>query len=140
MTAPRLASPVQELARLRAENDRLRALIVASDPATEPGYWLALFRDGHRADIDAAYRQGRADLEAEYAADWRSIAEPVAHPKRYAQASAQRRMRAAEAGQRRDAAEHERAFVARAHNTHDRNRTDVQRSTVHLYPREAGAE
>lgn len=130
MTGSTLASPVQELARLRAENDQLRALVVASDPADTPDYWRSLFADGHQADIEAAYRQGQADLAAEYAADWASMTEAIVHPER----GADRRVRAAEAGQRRDASDHERTFVARAHNTADRDRTDVQRATVRLYP------
>jgi hypothetical protein len=64
------------------------------------------------------------------AASWAAVTETVVHPER----GAARRVRAAEAGQRRDAARHERAFVNRARNTPDRGRNDVQRATVRLYP------
>jgi hypothetical protein len=137
VTAPTLASPASEVRRLRAELEtahkelaQLRDVIIAADPMTDPEHWRSLFTDGHQADLENAYRQGRADMAAEYAADWRSMTETVVHPER----GAGRRVRAGEAGCRRDAADHERAFVARAHNTSDRDRTDVQRATVRLYP------
>jgi hypothetical protein len=142
MTASTLASPAAEVRRLRAELDaalqalaQLRDLFAAPDPTTTPEYWLELFRDGHRADLENAYQAGRADVEAEYAAAWASVTEMVVHPER----GADRRVRAAEAGCRRAAADHERAFIARAHNTADRDRTDAQRGTVRLHPRKASA-
>ena len=78
MTARTLASPVQELARLRAEQEQLRALIVAADPTATPEYWRSLFADAHRADLEDAYRQGREDMGREYEQDWAMIARPIA--------------------------------------------------------------
>jgi hypothetical protein len=109
-------------------------LALIPEHITDPAYLVSLFTDGHAADIERAYRAGRADEAADMAAVWRSMAEAVVYPER----GAERRVRAAEAGCRRDAAAHERAFVARAHPTQDRDRTDAQRAAVHVYPRKAG--
>jgi hypothetical protein len=89
-----------------------------------------MWRDGFRAGWEAGAGHGRREAEEEMAAAWRSFAHPIAHP----EAGASQRIRAAEAGERRDAAEHERAFAARARNTPDYLRTDVQKAAVHLYP------
>ncbi len=140
--APILARPAAEIRRLRAQLDdsqqqlaQLRALIVAPDRTGDVEHWRSLFADSHRADLENAYRAGYDQAEADMAASWARNAERVVHPER----AAERRLRAAEAGCRRDAADHERAFIARAHNTADRDRTDAQRATVHLYPRKTGA-
>ena len=149
MTAPTLASPATEVRRLReqladAERElaQLRALFAAPDPMATPEHWRAIFRDAHEADLGNAYRQGRAEVEAEYAAAWSSLTGSVlaiADPRGpEAHASVARRLMAAESGQRRDAADQERAFVGRAQNTADQNRTDAQRGAVRLYPLKGG--
>ncbi len=137
MTAPTLARPpAAEIQRLRAEVAAarreiatLRAIVAAPDPTSDLAYWRALFADGHRADCEAAWRDGYAQAGQDEAALWRQAVEPVAYPER----GASRRMTTAISGERRDRAEHERAFVARAYNTPDRDRTDAQRATVRLY-------
>jgi hypothetical protein len=80
------------------------------------------------------WREGYAQAEVDEAAEWHCIAHPIAQPESYERESAARRLRAAEAGGRRDLAEHERVFVARAFNILDHQRTDVQRATVQVYP------
>jgi hypothetical protein len=110
--------------------EQLQALVVAPDASADIEHWRELFRDGHRADVQAAYAAGYDAAQRDMASDWRSMTEAVVHPER----GADRRLRAAESGCRRDAAEHERAFVGRAHNTTDRDRTEVQRATVQLWP------
>lgn len=98
--------------------------------------WEATWRDGFIAGTLHGRTLGYAEAEADMAASWREIAEPIAHPERY---EAQR-IRAAIAGERRDAAEHERAFAARARNTPEHSRTHPQRAAVYIYPpqRKAG--
>jgi hypothetical protein len=93
-------------------------------------YADAMWRDGYRAAWQAGAAHGRREAEDEMAAAWRSFAHPVAHP----EAGAAQRIAAAIAGERRSAAGHERAFAARARNTPDYMRTDVQKAAVHLYP------
>jgi hypothetical protein len=90
----------------------------------------AMWRDGYRAGWEAGADHGRREAEQEQAAAWRSFARPIAHP----EVGAAQRIQAAIAGERRDAADHERAFVARARNTPPHMRTDVQKAAVHLYP------
>jgi hypothetical protein len=88
-----------------------------------------------RAD---GYAEGQADAEASMAASWRAAAYPLAQPDAYRREVAVRCVRAAEAGCRRDASEHERSFTARAHNTPAGQRSDVQSATVRLYPKPSG--
>jgi hypothetical protein len=126
-------SAATEVRRLRAELAEVTrqrdAMLRADDPLADAA---------RRQVAEAAYcggladgiREGWAQSEADLAASWRAVTEPVAHPER----GAARRIQAARAGERRDQAEHERAFVARAYNTAGRDRTDVQRATVRLYP------
>jgi hypothetical protein len=110
--------------------------------ATDPAYLVSVFSDAHQADLEAARREERAKVEAGYddlwrtwAASWSSDAQIAVEPQGpEARRCASQRLMAAEAACRRAAADHERAFVARAHNTADRDRTDAQRGTVHLYP------
>jgi hypothetical protein len=117
-------------------------LALVPEYATDQAYLVAVFADGHRADLEAAFRAGaewadaaRDDLWRTWASAWSSDAQIALEPDGpEARASAARRVLAAESGCRRAAADHERAFVARAHNTADRDRTDPQRGTVHLYP------
>jgi hypothetical protein len=90
-------------------------------------------RGYHRGHADG-YLAGYEAAEADMAAAWHDVAYPVAHPEAYRREAAARGLRAAEAGERRDAAEHERAFVARAWNTPAHLRTDVQKATVLSYP------
>jgi hypothetical protein len=91
---------------------------------------LDAWRDGYRVGTEHGRAAGRAEAEAGMAASWREITEPVAHPERY---EAQR-LRAAIAGERRDAGEHERAFVARAYNTSPAGRAGPQAAAVYIYP------
>ena len=97
---------------------------------------LATWHDGYQLGHDHGRTIGRVEAEADMAASWRELAGPIAHPERF---TAQR-IRAAVAGGRRDAAEHERAFVARAYNTPDYLRTGPQRGTVLIYPPRAGGK
>jgi hypothetical protein len=90
----------------------------------------AAWRDGYTLGAEHGRAAGYAAAEADMAASWREIAEPIAHPERYAA----QRIRAAIAAERRDAAEHERSFAARARNTPEHSRTDPQRATVYLCP------
>jgi hypothetical protein len=96
----------------------------------------AAWRDGYAVGAEHGRATGRAEAEADMAASWREIAEPIAHPERF---TAQRIL-AAIAGERRDAAEHERAFAARARNTPEHSRTIPQAAAVYIYPpqRKAG--
>lgn len=128
-----LADALPELEQLRARLAEVTAqrdaLLRADDPLSERAL---------RQVAESAYRGGRADgwrdgycqAEADMAALWRAVTEPIVHPER----RAAQRLQAAVAGERRDQAEHERAFVARAYNTAARERTDTQRATVLLYP------
>jgi hypothetical protein len=95
---------------------------------------LAAWREGFARGREAGWQDGYARAHAERDALWREFARPVADPQRYERESAARRIRAAEAGCRRDAAEWEREFVARAFATPAHMRTDVQRATVQSYP------
>lgn len=137
MTAATIPAAV-EIRRLRAElehaRSQLAALLKADDPLTDAArrQVAEAAYAGGRAD---GFREGYAQSEADNAAAWHAVTEPIAHPER----GAARRIQAAVAGERRGAGEHERAFVARAYNTADRDRTDAQRGTVHLYPPPRGA-
>jgi hypothetical protein len=87
-------------------------------------------RRGYARGHEAGFAAGWAASEADLAASWHALTEPVAHPERVTG----RRIQAALAGERRDAAEHERAFVARAYNTAPQDRTAVQRAAALVYP------
>lgn len=131
--APSDPDPLLSLIRQRA-NRRLIVLALSDERDMWEARELATGRralreglaDGWRDGFAAGYQQAEIDM----AADWARLTEPVAHPGR----AAQRRIQAALAGERRDAVEHERRFVARAWNTHRRDRTLVQRSATRLYP------
>lgn len=124
-----------------AEGSRRSAITAAQrallDISRERDTWLrrvlraerAGYRRGYRAGVAAGYRQS----EAELAAAWYAVAHPVAQPEAYRRECAQRNLRLAEAGTRRDADEQERAFVGRAYATRQDQRTEVQRATVFLY-------
>jgi hypothetical protein len=92
------------------------------------GAWSDGFRAGRQAGFGEGYDQALADEEEA----WQQAVRPLRPD--YERASAARRLRAAEAGSRRDAAGHERAFVVRAHATPARMRTDPQAATVQAYP------
>jgi hypothetical protein len=94
---------------------------------------LGAWREGYAAGRADGYAEGHADAEESMAASWRAGAYPLAQPDAHRREVAARCLRAAEAGCRRDAAEHERTFVARAWNTRADQRTDVQAGTVRLY-------
>jgi hypothetical protein len=100
---------------------------------------LAAGRHGYVCGRTDGYAEGWVAAEDDMAASYRAAVEPIAHPER----GAARRLQAAIAGERRDQAEHERSFVARAHSTRVGLRTDVQRAAVLCYPppgrRKAGA-
>jgi hypothetical protein len=137
MTAATIPAAV-EIRRLRAELAEVTrqrgAMLRADDPLTDAArrQVAEAAYEGGRVD---GFREGYAQSEADTAAAWHAMTEPIAHPER----GAARRIQAAVAGERRGAAEHERAFVARAYNTADRDRTDAQRGTVHIYPPPRGA-
>lgn len=133
-----------EIHRLRAE---LAAVTADRDLAREQRDAMLRIDDPLSVQVrrqigEAAYAGGWADgwLEgyaqagADQAAEWRRIAHPIAQPEAYERESAARRVLAAEAGERRDQAEHERAFVATTFNTPHHQRTDVQLATVQMYP------
>jgi len=84
------------------------------------------WRRGKLAGFDDGYQQCLKDQ----AEQWRRITEPIVHPER----GANRRLQAALSGERRDQADHERSFVARAYNTPSNRRTDPERGTVRMYP------
>jgi hypothetical protein len=91
---------------------------------------LGAEQDGYNRGRADGYAEGWTAAEDDMAASWRALAEPVAHPGR----GADRRIQAAIAGEHRDQAEHERAFIARAYNTPAGQRTDIQRAAVLVYP------
>jgi hypothetical protein len=86
----------------------------------------------------AGYSDGYTAAERDMAAAWRAMTYPIVHREAHRRATAARCLSAAEAGSRRDAAEHERAFVARAYSTRPDQRTVVQCATVLAYPPPAG--
>jgi hypothetical protein len=105
----------------------LRRLLAAEQLAAERG----------RAEGFAA---GYAAAERDREADWRAFARPIAHPDAYRRDLAARCLRLAEAGARRDAADHERAFVARAYATAPADRTDAQAAAVLVYAPDFGRQ
>jgi hypothetical protein len=111
-----------EVLALSDERDRRLRRVLAAERAG--------FDRGYAAGRKAGYEQCDADREA----GWQTIARPLADPDARRRETAARCLSAAEAGTRRDAADHERAFVARAYATPGRLRTDAQRGTVRLYP------
>jgi hypothetical protein len=97
---------------------------------------LAAERRGYARGWDDGHRAGYEQAEADREDAWCHVMRRYAPG--YERERADRALRAAEAGCRRDAAEHERTFVARAYNTPAWQRTDVQRATVQAYPPPAG--
>ena len=110
---------------------QVRQVIALSD---ERDLWRKLadqaFRRGFSAGREQGFTEGYAQSEADYAADWRRLTGPLAHPERYAA----QRLQNALAFSKREADEHERSFVARAYATHQRDRTPVQAACVLSYP------
>jgi hypothetical protein len=94
----------------------------------------AAWRDGFRAGRQVGQDEGYAQAEADMAAAWHEFARPVARPEAHRREVADRAVRLAEASSRRDSAEHERSFVARAFATPAHMRTDVQKATVQSCP------
>lgn len=92
------------------------------------------WRLGYAAGRDDGWRDGYAQAEADMAASWHRAMYPAARPEAHRRESAARRLAAAEAGCRRDAADHERAFVARAYATPARMRSEPEQAAVQLYP------
>jgi hypothetical protein len=103
---------------------------VANDPVMETRALAAVVEREHQVGWNAGYQEAQADM----AAAWRAIANPVAHRDAHLRSLAYQGVRAALKGEREDATEHERAFVARAHNTQSAQRNDVEQATVRLYP------
>lgn len=95
---------------------------------------LASWREGFRAGHAVGWQDGYDAAEADMAASWHSAVYPAARPEAHRRESAARRLAAAEAGCRRDAADHERAFVARAYATPARMRSEPEQAAVQLYP------
>ena len=117
------AEPVSEL-------DRRRILSLSDERARARDREAAVFRAGYLAGLadawprawEAGYRESERD-------DWqvrRTAVERVLHPEQ----EITRRVQAAEAHARREAAAHWRAFTAAAWAAPDRARTPVQRAVV----------
>jgi hypothetical protein len=107
------AEAVASLLALSDERDRYERRI------------LAAWRDGYRAGYDQAV--------ADEAIEWevtRGILKAAVHPVLDPEGDVRERVRAAEAAERRDAAERERAFAERARNTPPHQRTYVQDAVV----------
>lgn len=104
----------------------------------ERDHWETLvdqaFRRGFQCGHDAGFARGYAQRDTDEAVWWRELARPIAHPDAYRQECARRNLTAAEAGCRRDAAEQERIFIARAYATQNSMRTDAQAAAVLCYP------
>ena len=93
--------------------------------------------EGFAAGRGVGRREGYEHADDERAAEWDitgplllNAVGPTVNPDGYAL----RNVRAAEAACRRDAADRERVFVAKAYATADKDRTDAQRATVLSYP------
>jgi hypothetical protein len=109
------------------------------DPSAE-FRWSAFWISWHTAyAFDLGRAAGYAACDRERDASWRVLAAPAARPTEHARDVAGQTLRAAEAGSRRDAAEHERAFVARAYATRPDRRMDAQRGTMLTYPPPGGS-
>lgn len=95
-------------ARSLASSDVLAVLARAGEAEAELAARLAMWRDGFAAGHHAGYAAGRADEGAERERAWRRSAGMIVARldpgSAEARASAERRVRAAEAGCRRDAA------------------------------------
>jgi hypothetical protein len=141
-----VVSPTSENRTLVDSLAEMLALIPA-DRATDPAYVRSVFHDVFEVDLEQARRDERARVEAERDDLWRSWAAAMTGDALVAvepegpeaRRRAGQRLMSAEAACRRDAVAWERAFVARAHSTDVRDRTDTQHSTVRLYPRRADA-
>jgi hypothetical protein len=106
------------------------ALDAARDEALAMWHDVWRAREAMAGDYERGWAEGYAQAEADMAASWKAITEPIARPER----QLGRRLYAARTGGRDDAREHERAFVARAYATHPRDRSPAQRGAVYLYP------
>lgn len=98
---------------------------------------LASWREGFAAGRRTGWREGYAAAEARHDAEWditRGLLVGAVHSVLDPEGDARQRLRSAEATERRGAAERERAFVAKAYATPDKDRTDAQRATVQSYP------
>lgn len=138
---------------LGCSDERWQAIAdgTATPTPEEVAFLLALSaeRDGYEKRIEAAWRagfgRGRAygrregyiHADAERAAEWQTTqalligaTESVLNP----DGVAIRNVRAAIAAERRDAAERERVFVAKAYATREDQRTDPQQAAVRSYP------
>jgi hypothetical protein len=131
-----VCDPVRaEPGRWRNATQAQRALLELSD---ERAAWerrliaaeRAGFRRGYARGLDDGYRKSEDERDTA----WRFLARPYADPVAYRRELAQQNLRTAEAGSKRDADEHERAFVGRAHATQQDKRTEAQRGTGQMYP------
>jgi hypothetical protein len=109
---------------LSDERDRLAAALAAAEKRA-----YARGRDDGARPAEA-WHLGWEAAEEDMARSWRALARPIAHPAQVAE----ERIRAAIAGERSDALEFERAFVAKAYNTRARDRSDAQAAAVLAYP------
>jgi hypothetical protein len=148
-----VANPKALSSLLGCSNERWQAIAdgTAAPTRKEVAWLLALSaeRDAYEDRIRAAWlegfaagrgvgrREGYEHADDERAAEWDitgplllNAVGPTVNPDGYAL----RNVRAAEAACRRDAAERERVFVARAYATAGKDRTDSQRATVQSYP------
>jgi hypothetical protein len=97
----------------------------------------AAWRAGFGRGRACGRREGYIHADAERAAEWQTTqalligaTESVLNP----DGIALRNVRGAVAAERRDAAERERVFVAKAYATADKDRSDAQRAAVRSYP------
>lgn len=132
--------------------DRTQAALFAL--SDERDLWLRRVLDaerrgyarGREAGFGEGYRQAEADQAEQHKVTQRLIHAAIAPTldsqgwAREQAADAARRVRAAEAAERRDAAERERVFVAKAYNTRADQRTPAQAATVQAYPPDFGRQ
>lgn len=83
MSARVLASPAEEIRRLRAERDGLRRMVAdlvgsLADPAAEIRYRGILCTEAYQAGYEAGEAAGNEHCAAEYARAWRAVAGPAA--------------------------------------------------------------
>ena len=125
-TLQTIAHTPDPLLQLLASHGQRAAILILSD---ERDMWQrhsqAAWQRGHRDGWRAGYAQAEADM----AAAWETLTEPIAHPER----GTARRIQAALAGERQDQAGHEHRFTVTAHGTPPRDRTVVQAATDALY-------
>lgn len=135
---------VQQLASAVQERDEARAALIAYRGPFTDSSLRQIAAAAYAGGLGDGYRDGYVRAEADQIAAWsvmrrrlHNAAATVLDPdgwEREQVREAARRVRAAEAAEKRDQAEHERAFVARAYATAAHLRTEVQQAAILLYP------